>query len=101
LTEAITQSFVFPAFMSWEIRLRHFSLGFVLKYWILFRKLYYSPKLIKNAKPQRPLKLPSSIYRALVYYMLGLDKPRWILSKKCMDSLDTHWAPAVGLQSYC
>jgi hypothetical protein len=86
--------------MSWEIRLRHFSLGFVIKHWILFRKLYYSPKLIKKAKTQRALKFPSSIYRALVYYKLGLDKPRWVLSKKCMDSLDTNWAPAGGVQSY-
>jgi hypothetical protein len=51
-----TQSFVFPAFMSWEIRFRHFSLGFVKKHWILFRKLYYSPKLIKNAETQRALR---------------------------------------------
>jgi hypothetical protein len=61
-----TQSFVFPAFLSWEIYFRHFSLGFVIKHWILFLKLYYSPKLIKNAKTQRA-------------------------SKKCVDSLDTHW----------
>jgi hypothetical protein len=86
--------------MSWEIRFRHFSLGFVIKHWILLRKLYYSPKLIKNDKTQRGLKLPSSIYRALVYYKLGLDKPRWVLSKKCMDSLNIHWAPAGGEQSY-
>jgi hypothetical protein len=86
--------------LSWEIRFRHFSLGFVTKNWILLRKLYYSPKLIKNAKTQRALKLPSSKYRELVYYKLGLDKPRWDLSKKCMDSLDTHWAPAGGVQSY-
>jgi hypothetical protein len=86
--------------MSWEIRFRHFSLGFVIKDWILFRKLFYSPKFIKNAKTQRALKLPSSIYRALVYFKLGLDKPRWVLSKKCMNSLDTHWAPARGVQSY-
>jgi hypothetical protein len=86
--------------MSWEIRFRHFSLGFVIKDWILFRKLFYSLKLIKNAKTQRALKLPSSINRALVYFKLGLDKPRWVLSKKCMNSLDTHWAPASGVQSY-
>jgi hypothetical protein len=29
-----TQSFVFPAFLSWEIRFRQFSLGFVIKHWI-------------------------------------------------------------------
>jgi hypothetical protein len=75
-------------------------LGFVIKHWILFRKIYYSPKLIKNAETQRALKLPNSIYRALVYCKLGLHKPRWVLSKKCMDSLDTHWAPAGGVQSY-
>jgi hypothetical protein len=86
--------------LSWEIQFRHFSLGFVIKHWILFRKLYYSAKLIKNAKTQRALKLLSSIYRALVYYKLELDKHRWVLSKKCMDSLDTHWAPAGGVQSY-
>jgi hypothetical protein len=45
-------------------------------HWILFQKLYFSPKLFKNYKTQRALKLPSSIYRALVYYKLGLDKPR-------------------------
>jgi hypothetical protein len=76
ITLNIAQSFVFPAFLSWEIRFRHFSLGFDIKHWISFRKLYYLPKLIKNAKTQRTLKLPSSIYRALVYYQLGLDKPR-------------------------
>jgi hypothetical protein len=86
--------------MSWEIRFRHFSLGFAVKHWILFQKLYYSPKLIKNAKTQRALIFPRSINRAIVYYKLGLDKPRWVLSKKCMDSLDTHWAPARGVQSY-
>jgi hypothetical protein len=75
-------------------------IGFVIKHWILFRKLYYSPKLIKTAKTQRALKKPSSIYRALVYYKLGLDKPRWVLSKKCMDSLNTHWAPEGCVQSY-
>jgi hypothetical protein len=88
-TRQTTQSFVFPAFLSWEVRFRHFSLGFFIKHWILFRKLYYSPKLIKNAETQRALKLSSSIYRALVYYKLGLDKPRWVLSKKSMNSLDT------------
>jgi hypothetical protein len=64
------QSFVFPAFLGWEIRFRNFLLGFVIKHWILFRNLYYPPKM-----KQRALKLPSSIYRALVYYKLGLDKP--------------------------
>jgi uncharacterized protein YebE (UPF0316 family) len=83
----------FPAY---KRQVQTFFAGFFIKHWILFRKLYYSPTLIKNAKTQRALKLPSSMYRALVYYKLGLDTALGFVEK--MHELITY---TLGTSMWC